>query len=193
MITYIVLKCRSPDTDVMRDQGLKALRAELTFEPDFSVVHTDPKRGTICIVIGRQDPLVRPRFLYDDDGFLVLNGPAVGFDYSPSSAPLLQTVRDALRNKGWDATYDTLKGTYNLAGSIGDEVFAFSDFSGLYPVYQVAGPRLHAFSNRATALSRLRHGRTRQDAGVSLCASWWSDALPPRLTLHSLASSLASP
>ena len=37
MITYIVLKCRSPDTDVMRDQGLKALRAELTFEPDFSV------------------------------------------------------------------------------------------------------------------------------------------------------------
>jgi hypothetical protein len=167
LITYLVLKCSPAQMPFVQAHALEAVERELTFQPDFSIVHTDAKRGLVCVVKGRHDPLASPRFLFEEDAFIVLNGPAPGFGQG-SNSPLIKDVWDTLQRGGPSLVHDTLKGTYNLVAAAGDDLVAFSDFSGLSPVYR-SGGAMWAFSNRSTVLSRFRYGT---EAWDPLAISW---------------------
>lgn len=101
------------------------------------------------------DPLAPRRLAYDEHRAIVVNGPAFASDERPGVS-LADRVLAEFACGGGKRVATTLTGAYNFVG-VGDDdgLCAFSDFSGLFPLYWHRGRDFTAVSNRASTLAVL--------------------------------------
>jgi hypothetical protein len=100
------------------------------------------------------DPVSLERLAVDGDTFAVINGPALAREGNQNQ--LVQHAMQAFRRGGTDAVARTVGGAYNFVGH--DPLLglqAFTDFSGLYPLYWYAGRDYVVVSNRSTTIAHL--------------------------------------
>ena len=143
--------------------------------------------GTWAVAVNAiPDPTTRIRFAASDDAMVVVNGPAV--TASDAQANVADAALRAFRSGGSTAVAETLGGTFNFVGiapSLG--LRAFSDFSGLYPLYWYQGPDFAVLSNRSTTVAAVAGNKgwdVRALAWVIGHANLFGEHMPARGVMH---------
>lgn len=105
--------------------------------------------------IAAPDPGCAVRLVTGHDSVALLNGPALAS--GAGRQPHLTTdLLRAFETDGPDAVEAMLGGAYNFVGiTPGRGLYAFVDFSGLYPLYFCQGDGFAVFSNRSTTAARV--------------------------------------
>ncbi|MCC5953453.1 MAG: hypothetical protein JJU45_15285 [Acidimicrobiia bacterium] len=123
-------------------------------------------RWALC-TIEMPDPLSDARCRTHGDTFALFNGPALGT--SGRQGHLASQALDAVRRGGVDAVADTMVGTHNVvAHDPQSGLFAFTDFSGMYPLYWTAVEGGVVVGNRPSTVAAVA-GRSGWDL---LAFSW---------------------
>ena len=116
------------------------------------LAHEAPGGVWAAAAISAADPTCSVRLSAAGDSIILLNGPAFGAGLDRSG--LAESARHAFSSGGSSAVAATLGGTYNFVGVAPTAgLRAFTDFSGLFPLYWYQGPDVAIFSNRCTALA----------------------------------------
>jgi hypothetical protein len=136
--------------------------------------------------IEEPDPICACRLASDDEGFVVINGPALAADGDQQR--LAANLLRKYRNGGSTEVADSLEGAYNFVGVAPDiGLRAFGDFSGMYPLYWHAGADFAVMSDRSLTVSDLvgsREWDPRALAWIIARANLAGDDLPLRKVRH---------
>ena len=110
-----------------------------------------PSAISAVVAISSPDPTLPSRLSTADDSIAVINGPAFGARIGPPE--LVDRARQAFSSDGTSGVAEMLGGTYNFVGATPTAgLRAFTDFSGLYPLYWHQGGDVAVFSNRCSTL-----------------------------------------
>jgi hypothetical protein len=150
LIHFAVVVGESPSAvDRARRRVSRALDRSRLFEGE-QVMEVAPSGGWAAAAISAPDPTCSVRLSVDGESMTVLNGPA--FTPTPDSLRLVESVRNALVAGRSSAASAQLRGAYNVVGVTSAGLHAFTDFSGLFPLYWRQERDTVIFSNRCTCL-----------------------------------------
>jgi hypothetical protein len=153
MIHFVAIAGSSAAILTHARQLLPAVMATRFFTGD-EVEWIDPLGRGAFAAIAAPDPAATRRWGATDDAFVAVNGPAFATaDKQPS------LIADALRSYtegGTEEVARALTGTYNFVGFAPRfGLAAFTDYSGLYPLYWSRLSNLIVISNRSTTVARV--------------------------------------
>ncbi|MFL6241781.1 MAG: hypothetical protein ACJ73V_01995 [Acidimicrobiia bacterium] len=129
------------------------------------------------------DPTCPTHLAADDDGMIVMNGPALST--RGNQGRLAEDVLRAFRSGGTADVAAILGGSYNFVGLSEEHgLSAFADPSGLFPLYCHQGPDFALFSNRSTTIAKVAEPRSGWDiralAWVIGHANLFGEQMPAR-------------
>ena len=151
MIHFVVVVGSPVTIDRLAPRLLPALDATRLFDAE-RVEKVGASRTWAVAAITAPDPTCATRLAADDDAMIVMNGPALST--RGDQGRLAEDVLLAFRSRGTGGVAAALGGSYNFVGTTPEQgLRAFTDSSGLFPLYWHEGPDFAVFSNRSTTVS----------------------------------------
>jgi hypothetical protein len=152
MIHFVVVAGSPAAIDRLAPRLLPALDVTRLFDAE-RVEKIGVSTTWAVAAITAADPTCPTRLLTDNEGMVAVNGPALSL--RGEQGRLAEDVFRVFRSEGTAGVAATLGGSYNFVGVSQHGLRAFSDSSGLFPIYWLQGPDFAVFSNRSTTATEL--------------------------------------
>jgi hypothetical protein len=182
MIHFVVIAGARAAIDRLTPHLMPALDATRLFDAE-RVAHIGASRTWAVAAITAADASCPTRLAADDDAMIVMNGPALSA--RGNQGQLADDVLREFEYRGTAGVADILGGSYNFVGiSPQHGLHAFTDPSGLFPLYWYEGTDFAVFSNHSTTAADVAGARGEWDlralAWVIGHANLFGEQMPAR-------------
>jgi hypothetical protein len=182
MIHFVVIAGTPAAIDRLTPHLMPALDATRLFDAE-RVAQIGASRTWAVAAITAADASCPARLAADDDAMIVINGPALSA--RGNQGQLADNVLRDFQFRGSAGVADILGGSYNFVGiSPQHGLRAFTDPSGLFPLYWCEGADFAVFSNHSTTAADVAGARGEWDlralAWVIGHANLFGEQMPAR-------------